>query len=57
MYQNLARSFLILFYLNNDKEYKILFRVKDNDPYNSKKFSYSEVFSYELLSDSLLCLK
>lgn len=40
--------------LKPDKEYKILFRVKDNDPYNSKKFSYSEVFSYRLVSDSLL---
>ena len=40
--------------LKPDKEYKILFRVRDNDPYNSKKFSYSEVFSYKLVSDSLL---
>lgn len=40
--------------LKPDKAYKILFRVKDNDPYNTKKFSYSDIFSYQIISDSLL---
>lgn len=40
--------------LSEDTSYKVFFKVKDNDPYDKNKYTYSELFTFNNISDSIL---